>query len=259
MSQPISGQAQTCCINPGRTFRPGTPCSRDVFCLCAQLDAKGFARLRTIRTLERFAKDSIVFEQGREIDRVFIVADGMLKLYYLLPDGRRQIVGFLGPGDVLGALHRGHMAHSTAQAITEVHACALKRDDFLDLISGNADLTLEFLFTATDEIEAEHDHLVLLGRRHGHERLAAFLLIMNQRWPRHARRDETVTLPMSRSDIADYLGLTIESVSRIFTRFRKLGLLDTSTANSVVLKNIPALLAKAGLEDVPVRGVGFGL
>ena len=210
-------------------------------------------------TTARFAKNRCLFERGGTLDVVFIITDGLIKFYQPLADGQRQIMGFLGPGDIVGGMQKDAGAHCTAEAITEVGACVLTRASFLRLLRDYPDLCFKLLSTATDVIKTQHDQMTLLGCKQGPERLAAFLLMINRRWTFDGTTGDVVLLPMSRTDIADHLGQTIESVSRAFRRLRTLGYIELSKPNRVTLKNIPALQDLAGLEELPAHGVWLSL
>lgn len=230
--------------------------------LCRQLDDEGIAAVSAISSTRRFDKGTIIFEQDRRFDHVFIITQGFVKLYRLLADGRRQVSGFLGPGDILGGIKRDAGASCTAETLTPAECCGFQREKFLDLLRKYPDLGNAFLFIATDEIEAQNDHMVLLGRKHAPERVAAFLVLMEYRYRqvRPSRVKSAVTpLPMSRGDIADHLGLTIETVSRIFADFRRRGLIDTPTQHDAVLTNLPELMEIAGIDGEPRPRVKLGL
>lgn len=230
--------------------------------LCRQLDDEGVAAVSAISSTRRFDKGTIIFEQDRRFDHVFIITQGFVKLYRLLADGRRQVSGFLGPGDILGGIKRDSGANCTAETLTPTECCGFQREKFLDLLRRYPDLGNAFLFIATDEIEAQNDHMVLLGRKHAPERVAAFLVLMEYRYRqvRPSRVKSAVTpLPMSRGDIADHLGLTIETVSRVFADFRRRGLIDTPTQHDAVLTNLPALMEIAGIDGEPRPRVKLGL
>ena len=258
--------------------------------LCSHVEKNDLDQLQSMSSKALFLKDSLLFEQETRIERVFVVLEGMVRLYRLLPDGQRQITGFLGPGDVLGGIKRQAGAHCTAQAITDVRVCAFKRADFLDFLHDqqpetevrvivqeveevcafkradfldflhdHADLCFRLLITATDEIEAQQEHITLLGRRRVGERLAAFLLVSNHRWPLNGGVNPAVSLPMTRADIADHLGQTVESVSRAFKQLKTLGYIDLPKPNLVILKNVPALYGLAGFDEMPSQHIALGL
>lgn len=227
--------------------------------ICSHTDQDGLAELKAISAHSTYHEGRVIFDEEQTIDRVFIVLEGMIKLYHILPDGQRQITGFLGPGDLLGGIRRKATSHCGAEAITAVTLCGFDRARFLQLLQRQPDLCLNLLIAATDEIEAQHDHVTLLGRRRADERLAAFLLILSHRWPSDGYVEEVVTLPMSRADIGDYLGQTIESVSRGLRKLKRLGYIELPKPSLVVLKNIPALCNLAGFEDRPTRSITLGV
>ena len=227
--------------------------------ICSHVDEEGWDRLRVMSSSVTFAKNAFILEQDEPVERVFIITDGMVKLYRLLADGQRQITGFMGPGDLLGGIKGQGPSGCTAEALTRVEACAFRRPDFLRLVHDYPDLCFSLLIMATDEIEAQHDHLTLLGRKRVEERLATFLLIASERWQADDGNGSVVSLPMRRGDIADHLGQTVESLSRAFRKLRTLGFIDLPKPNRVILKNLPALYHLAGIEEIPHRQVSLGL
>ena len=250
-----------------RTFARSSPeeaqercqeCMQRHISLCTQLKEGVPAELRSLATMGTFPAHVTIFEQESELDRVYVIIDGMVKLYRDLIDGNRQITGFLGPGDILGGIKRSQGAHCTAETITEVAICVFPRKEFERLMQLHPSLCFMLLFAATDEIEAQNEHLILLGRKRASERLATFLLMMDDRWEHHASGG-VVHLPMSRSDIADYLGLTIETVSRVFAKFREESLIYLPEPHVVHLKNLAALYDLSGMEEQPVPRTAFGL
>lgn len=249
------------CTTPGDSASES--CIGCQISICSHLDAAGLDRLRAMSWTIKFAKNKMLFEQGEVLDRVCIISVGVVKLVHLLPDGQKQITGFLGPGDILGGIKRQENAHGSAKALTAVEACAFNRENFLQLIKDYPDLCLNLLTAATDEIEALTDHIVLLGRKRAPQRLAAFLLMMSQRWNADtdtANNNGTmVHLPMPRADIADHLGLTIETVSRTFGLFRSSKFISIPRPNDIVLSNLAALYDLAGFDEIPTRHVALGL
>ncbi len=242
------------------TLRPDCrACKAGRLSLCSKVDDQGLKRLQAMSRTALFLKDSFLCRQDEEMDDVFVITDGMVKLYHLLPDGRRQITGFLGPGDLLGGLKRGAPIHCTAEAISDVTTCAFDRVSFLKSLRDWPELAFEMLIKATDEIEAQHDHIILLGRKRPQERLATFLLVLQHRFHAGNGDGTEVHIPMQRADIADYLGLTVETVSRTFTRFKTLGFIEMLDAHLVVLSNLAALYDLSGFTELPVRSVAIGL
>ncbi len=229
------------------------------FALRCDFDDAGLAQLRRMSDVITWKKGDTLCEQGMPADKVLIITEGLLKIYRLLTDGRRHVTGFLGPGDMLGVLKAGSEFCCTVEGLTAGRACAYDRDRFLRLITDHPELTLKLLITATDEIEAQHEHTILLGRRLAEERVAAFLLIFSHRWRDIDDVDGVVPLPMTREDIAEYLGLSLESVSRAFSRLKALGYIELPRRGEVVIRNVPALYQLSGFEEVPAHTMALGL
>ena len=188
--------------------------------VCNSLEPEEFDALEKIgRTISLPAKVT-VFEQGRDAGHVFNLTSGALRLSKLLPDGRRQVVGFAMPGDFLGlALAKTHMF--TADALTPVKLCQFSRVGFSDLLDEKPRLLRALLEVASHELTLAQDQMVVLGRRTAEEKIAAFLIAMRKRYGRVHGPSVHVPLPMTRLDIGDYLGLTVETVSRMMTRMAR--------------------------------------
>jgi CRP/FNR family transcriptional regulator, anaerobic regulatory protein len=169
---------------------------------------------------QSFAPKETIFVQGQPAHLVYNVTGGMVRLYKLLPDGRRQIVGFVLPGDFLGLAMRDAYGFS-ADAVDAVTACAFPRSAYSALVDSKPHLLRRLHDYATHELTLAQEQMMLLGRRNAEERLVCFLLTMRERWARLGNSSPTIALPMSRQDIADFLGLTIETVSRTFSRLVK--------------------------------------
>lgn len=191
---------------------PCAGCAVRQIAVCGVLEA---AALREFKesgpTVEYRAGDTVVFEADQATS-VYSIASGLLRLSKLLPDGRRQIAGFLFAGDFLGITMEEEHAF-TAEAVTESRLCRFQRRHFDDFVAAHPELERRLYAVAAHELAAARQQLVLLGRKTATERLASFLLMLEQRCPSDAGGGE-VRMPMSRSDIADYLGLRIETVSR---------------------------------------------
>lgn len=185
-----------------------------------------------------------LFHEGDPNPYVFNVVDGAVKLYRLLPDGRRQITGFLFQGDFLGLGGRGASSF-TAEALTPLNACRFRRGDFDQLLNALPALEHRLVALAGDELMAAQEQIVLLGRKTARERLASFLTRLSERQVQLGGPEGQVHLPMTRLDIADYLGLTIETVSRVFTQFKTSGLIRLLPGNDVALPD-PATLKALG-------------
>jgi CRP/FNR family transcriptional regulator len=195
--------------------------------------------------------NKILYDQGASQDHLYIVTDGVLRLSHLLVDGRRQVIGFLGPGDLLGGFRSRSGAYCSTETITTFRACSFTQSDFSTFLEHHPDFCMTLLAVATDEIEAQYEHSILLARRQAKERIAAFLLIMRGRWQYGHEARDVIHLPMSRSDVADYLGLTGETVSRVLNRFKQDRIISFRGPKTVVLKNIAALDEIAAMDRHP--------
>jgi CRP/FNR family transcriptional regulator len=232
-----------------RSFSPCEACTVRHLSICDALDARELDRLNAIVTQNRIAPHQLIFNEGDPAAHLFNVIEGTVKIYKLLADGRRQITGFLFPGDFLGIALHDHYTYS-AEAVTAVRICRFPRGKFENLLQEFPKLENRLLQTASNELAAAQDQMVLLGRKSAAERVASFLVTLAARARQRRQPDKLLTIPMSRADIGDYLGLTIETVSRTFTRLRKSGAIALPDNHHVEILQHGALLELAGLEDM---------
>ena len=178
--------------------------------------------LAAISSLQRKAPGEILFGEGDELTSVYEIVRGMLRLVKLLPDGRRQITGFLSAGHLLGLAPEGVSVY-TAEAVTEVTLCRYGRAAFERLIDEVPGFAKRLLAATSHELRVAQEQMLLLGRKTATEKVASFLLLIANE---QAGNDvQEMDLPMTRCDIADYLGLTIETVSRTLTKLKQDGLI----------------------------------
>ena len=188
--------------------------------LCAALEPSELNELdRLAQTLAIPAKETL-FEQGEAAGHVYNVTSGAVRLYKLLPDGRRQVVGFALPGDFLG-LSLSERNVFSADALTPTTACRFSREEYSAFLDAKPHLLRRLHSMASHELSLAQDQMVILGRRTAEERIAAFLIGLRNRWRRVNGNQVHVLLPMTRQDIGDFLGLTVETVSRIMTRLAR--------------------------------------
>lgn len=218
-------------------------CDVRILAVCRVLGREQLPRLSAIASDRHIATGQTLFDEGESADEVFTLTQGMLKLYKLMSDGRRQIVGFLVPGDFLG-LAFGRTYVYSAEAVVPSVACRFRRQQFLGLLDEFPGLEKEILSRTSTELAAAQEQMLLLGRKTARERLASFLVALARR--RSVGNGGTLDLPMGRADIADYLGLTIETVSRTFTLFRKESLISLPDRSAVTIANLGRLEQVAG-------------
>ena len=182
-------------------------------------------------------KGEEVFAEGDAADFFYKVVSGTVRTYKLLNDGRRQIDEFHLAGDIFG-LETGEEHRFSADAVDVATIVAYRRRRFETLAHDDPALGDQVMSSMMRSLERAHDHMMLLGRKTAQEKVATFLLDMARR----VSKEDRFELPMQRTDIADHLGLTIETVSRTLTQFARDGLIKLATASrSVVLCDKAAL------------------
>ena len=160
-----------------------------------------------------FAKDEEIFCQDEDADLIYIVVTGAVRTTRLLSDGRRQVGSFYYPGDLVG-LETGDLHRFSAEALCESTLLVVKRSA-LKTFAGDEEIDRAIWEATRRELERTQEHLLVLGRKTACEKVASFLMDLAQR-----ETAEDVALPMGRQDMADYLGLTIETVSRMLTQLQ---------------------------------------
>jgi CRP/FNR family transcriptional regulator len=188
--------------------------------VCAAFGAHELVKFDSVVQHRAFAAKAILFEQGNPADFVFSLSEGTVRLVRLLPDGRRQIIGFAIKGDFLG-IGLAENYEFTAEAVDAIRICRIPRGAFVAMTDEMPHLLKKLHEIAGRELHRSQDQMVLLGRKNAEERVTAFLLSHRDRLARVSPCTVTIPLPMSRSDIADYLGLTIETVSRTISKLAR--------------------------------------
>jgi CRP/FNR family nitrogen fixation transcriptional regulator len=182
-----------------------------------------------------YPRNTEIFGENEPADYVYKVVSGSVRTYNILSDGRRQIGGFYMPGDIFGIEFDGEH-RSAAEAITDVKVLVVKCSALDALAGRDASVARELFALTARELRRVQDRILLLIKS-AQERVAGFLLEMAQR----ASSGNAIDLPMSRQDIADYLGLTIETVSRTLTSLETAATIDVPTSRRIVLRNRSAL------------------
>ena len=208
--------------------------------------AKGGAHQLKLRAHEA------LFCEGDDADFVYEVVEGVVCSYRILVDGRRQVLAFAYPGDLVGlspsAVHR-----FSCEAVGEAKVRSIAKSSLMRCAREQADIGHCLLEFATSELASMQDHQLLLGRKSAIEKLASFLLAMARRFAGDRGKSSRFNLPMTRSDIADYLGLTIETVSRNMTKLKNAGVIDLPQTNSVHVRDIDRLAVWAEADDAAVN------
>lgn len=226
-------------------LEPEHPCSEcgvRLLSICGALAGDELRDLRQSGTTIRHKAGATIFFEGEPVDAVFTTTAGTLRLSKLLPDGRRQIAGFIFPGDFLGITMEDEHAF-TVEAITDAELCRFPRYHFDTLAEQHPQLERRLYALAAHELAAARQQVVLLGRKTAAERVISFLLMLGRRCAQEDRMAQEIAVPMSRNDIADYLGLRIETVSREFSALKSAGLIQQTNKHTVWLLQ-PGRLAK---------------
>jgi CRP/FNR family nitrogen fixation transcriptional regulator len=182
-----------------------------------------------------FNRDSEIFGEREPADYLYRVLSGAVRTYRVLDDGRRQIAAFHLPGDLFG-LEMGDTHACSAEAIARSVVIVIKRSSVLGLAKRDPEVARQLWQLTASELRRSQNHIMQLVRS-APERIAAFLLEMAER----SHDGDTVELPMSRQDIADYLGVTIETVSRTLTHFEQERTIELLSSRRIVLRNRSAL------------------
>jgi CRP/FNR family transcriptional regulator, nitrogen fixation regulation protein len=182
-----------------------------------------------------YPRNTEIFGEGEAADYVYKVISGSVRTYKILTDGRRQIGGFYLPGDIFGIQLADEHSFS-AEAIADTKVLVVKRSALTTLADRDAAVGHDLFDLTSRELRRMQNRILLLVKS-AQERVASFLLEMQER----AGAGNVVELPMSRQDIADYLGLTIETVSRTLTCLENAAAIEVSSSRRIVLRNHSAL------------------
>jgi len=191
-------------------------------------------------SIRRVGSKEFLFAEGDAKSYLYRIEMGAIALYKVLADGRRQVMGFAYPGDIIGLGIEGeHLMN--AQAIKPSRVRCLPLASLRQSASRDPMVWLELYEALAKELAATRDLMLTTGQRSAVERVAGFLLTLSRRNERNGQDGASFELPMTRRDIGDFLGLTIETVSRTFTKLKLLGLIELPHSNHVKLLDIDEL------------------
>ena len=201
-------------------------------------DAREIAELKRLATPIRFEGGQTIFSEGEPATRAFGLSHGVVRLYRVLPNGRRQVVAFAFPGDFL-AMPLADRFSLSADAVGQVGVCRFPRGELKRFIETSPNIMRLLIEFAARELQSAQDQLTLLGTGSAEERVAAFLVNWRRRVARLTPVSQAVPLPMRRQDIADFLGLKLETVSRTFAKLEQRN----------VIRIVPHGVVLTGLEQ----------
>lgn len=185
------------------------------------------------------AREPLVRE-GDDTRFFYEVLDGVVSSYKIFADGRRQIISFAFPGDLIGFSH-GNAYRYNCEAISPARVRAIPKTSLLRSIRERPEIGEKLLALAALEVAYVEDHSINLGRKSALERIASFLVSLVDRAGYGDSRSIIMQLPMSRLDMADFLGLTIETVSRSLTKLRTRGVIELPHATTLVIEDLDRL------------------
>lgn len=221
----------------------GHPCRgcpvRDV-AVCGALDSGELQTFRRLGCGVMLRAGQSLFSEGDASLSVFTVTEGMLKSYKILPDGRRQVTGFHLPGDFVGTSVEEMHAFSV-EAVEDSRVCAFSARRFEDFVEDHPPMERELYIAAARELAEAQQQMVVLGRKTALERIASFFLGLSER----SKSADEIELAMCRSDIADYLGLTKETVSRVLSDLKGSRIIRLQAMDRIEILDRPRLTAIA--------------
>jgi CRP/FNR family transcriptional regulator len=217
--------------------------------VCARCEADELTRLEQIKYYRSYQAGQTVIWSGDRMDFVASVVTGIATLTQTMEDGRRQMVGLLLPSDFLGRPGRSQ-AHYDVTATTDLVMCCFRKKPFEDLIASTPHIAQRLLEMTLDELDAAREWMLLLGRKTAREKIASLLAIIARRDAslklRTAKGSLSFELPLTREEMADYLGLTLETVSRQMSALKKDSVIELDGKRQILVPNFDRLLEETG-------------
>src|SRR5262245_5443693 len=210
----------------------------------------GFEQKLAQGVLRRVEGKELLFAEGDPASHVYRIETGAIALNKVLADGRRQVIGFAYPGDLIGLGVEGEHVLN-AQAVQPTRVRCLPVSALRQSIAEDPALGVKLYEAVARELAATRDLMLTTGQRSAVERVASFLLAFSRRSRRGGLNPSSFELPMTRGDIGDFLGLTIGTVGRTFSKLKQLGLIELPCSNRVKLCDIAARKGLADGEQVP--------
>jgi CRP/FNR family transcriptional regulator len=208
--------------------------------LCAPLDASALDDMSGESERLPLEPRDAIFRQGDSARHVYTLTEGMARLTRVLPDGRQAVIGFRFAGDILGFTPDGEHAFG-AEMLTRGRVCRLDRRRLEQMFRRYPVMERRFLELCARELSASQEHILALGRFNAEERVAAFLVSLAEAQERRGHVGPVFDLPATRADIGEFLGLTLETVSRAISAFRKRGWIRLHGHSGVELTDRAAL------------------
>ena len=219
--------------------------------VCGAMNDDQIRKLAQIAHRKKIPSGQTIISDEEPVDFFANVISGAIKLTKTLPDGRQQIVGLLFPPDFLGRAYSRNNPY-TAEAATDVEICAFPNAAFERLVAEHPEFQSRLFQHTLDELDAARDWMLRLGRKTAEEKVASFLLVLARRSMMTGCQHKgpagvaAFELPLTRSDIADYLGLTLETVSRQISALKRDGVIQLQGKRHVTIPDMGRLMEEAG-------------
>lgn len=214
--------------------------------VCSKCDDDELSRLEGIKSYRSFKAGEVIFWRHDQMNFVASVVAGVASLNKTLEDGRTQTVGLMFPSDFVGRPGRGQIDFDV-KAATDLTLCCFERKNFEKLVSEMPHLAQRLMEIVLDELDAARDWMMLLGRKTAMEKTASFLEILLRRSSlSHIGANPVILLPLTREEISNYLGLTLETVSRQLGKLKKDGIIEVVNRREIIVRDVAALISASG-------------
>ncbi|MCK0120030.1 Crp/Fnr family transcriptional regulator [Loktanella sp. F6476L] len=219
--------------------------------VCATCDEDEILVLDEMKYYRSFDAGQPIMWAGDPMAFVGSVVSGTATIERLMEDGRKQTMGLLLPSDFIGRPGRETATYDVT-AVTDVTLCCFRRDSFEKMVEATPHVAQRLMEMALDELDAARDWMLLLGRKTAREKIATFLMMIVRRTSEEktpaAVANKKISLPLTREAMADYMGLTLETVSRQFSKLRKDGLIVMDGKRVITIPDVGALQAETGSD-----------
>jgi CRP/FNR family transcriptional regulator len=220
--------------------------------VCSNCDEDEMTQLEQMKYYRSFEAGQPIMWGGDKMEFVGSVVHGTATIERLMEDGRKQTMGLLLPSDFIGRPGR-ELAIYDVTAVTDVTLCCFRRGQFEQLVATKPNIAQRLLEMALDELDAARDWMLLLGRKTAREKIATFLMMVVRRTTddvKNTGNTAHIALPLTRDAMADYMGLTLETVSRQFSGLRKDGLIQLEGKRDITIPDVAALQAESGSDQI---------